>query len=64
MLLTSAFLALPLLASAAPAGLTFQQPMDSVPQVLDSAITEAAAAWSIDLEDLRLVQFSADDPPV
>ena len=64
MLLTSAFLALPLLASAAPAGLTFQQSTDVVPQVLDSAITEAAAAWSIDLEDLRLVQFSADDPPV
>lgn len=64
MLLTSAFLALPLLASAAPAGLTFQQPTDNVPQVIDSAVAEMAAAWSVDLEDLRLIQFSADDPPV
>jgi len=64
MLLTSAFLALPLLVSAAPAGLTFQQPTDNVPQVIDSAVAEMAAAWSVDLEDLRLIQFSADDPPV
>jgi len=64
MLWTSALLTLPLLASAAPAGLTFQQPANNIPQVIDTAAAEMAAAWSMDLEDLRLVQFSADEPPV
>jgi hypothetical protein len=64
MLFSTALLALPLLASAAPAGLTLQHSDDSVP-VIDSADPDhVAASYHVDLSEVRLVQFHPDEPPV
>ena len=61
MLLKSVFLLLPLLAKAAPAGLTIQDGA-GFPMTIEDAYQDSSI--DIDLEELRLVQFSDQDPPM
>jgi hypothetical protein len=61
----AALLSLPLLASAAPAGLTFQQYAGSdIPSADGVQKLDIDQSWGIDLNELRLVQFGADEAPV
>lgn len=66
MLFSTACLLLPLLASAAPAGLTVQKPdLDSsVFASLDLVDSDIASSFSVNLDELRLVQLHPDEPAV
>ena len=64
MLLASALLALPIFASAIPTsrilGFSLQnlELHDAIPENTEDL------GWTMDLDELRLVQFSEDEPPV
>jgi hypothetical protein len=61
----AALLTLPLLATAAPAGLTFQHHAGpDIPSADAINKLDVDQSWGIDLDELRLVQFGADEPPV
>lgn len=66
MLIAPAILALPLLASAVPTAkeqIAFQSSID--PAILDGQdIFAAHDGFSLDLSEMRLVQFSEENPPV
>lgn len=66
MLITPAILALPLLASAAPTAkeqIAFQSSID--PAIIEGQdIFAAYDGFSLDLSEMRLVQFSEENPPV
>ncbi|WVN86454.1 uncharacterized protein L203_101618 [Cryptococcus depauperatus CBS 7841] len=63
MLLTFAVLSLPLFAAAVPTAkeqLAFQSPDSAI----SDSTTKHVKGFSLDLDELRLVQFSDDEPPV
>ncbi|WVQ84463.1 hypothetical protein IAT38_006615 [Cryptococcus sp. DSM 104549] len=67
MLFTPAILALPLLAAAIPTAkeqITFQESGSAIEGLAAAAGAEAQSGFSLDLKELRLVQFAHDEPPV
>jgi hypothetical protein len=63
MRLTSALLALPLLAAAAPTNrLIIQNELATEIPGVDTG--ETALGWDMDLQELRLVQFGEDEAPM